>query len=373
MPNKKLYIKVNDIKHELPFNAKQERLLKKNNIHYGQLKLLVNEISVIIQFYKKFKEHPKVVYAGAAPGHHHFLLYKLFPSIKCVFIDPEMFDIYVSTYTTKLESYFTYIAKPNKQINYKPDYYKIRMKISPVNTWSNIIKTSPFSMYIINDLFDNEMAKEFSKLENILFISDIRTTMNITNATHFQTYNNEPTDLDILWNSSQQLNWVKIIKPKMFSLKFRFPYYDDKSIRLVKKFHSMLSKGFIKIMKEDFKLSEENGINFIEDYFNKQFRFIEGDFYIQSYAPPSSSETRLNGINIKKYTTYSYVDILTYQNKMFYFNMNNRQLNKRSDNDKELFEHTLNSYVKLKLEYRNGAISTISKAKYFINPILRLE
>lgn len=70
-------------------------------------------------------------------------------------------------------------------------------------------------IFFINDYFTNKTAEVLNKLGSTLFNSDIRTNND---------EDDYPSNLEIVWNSSQQLNWISILKPIAYMLKFRVPY-----------------------------------------------------------------------------------------------------------------------------------------------------
>eukprot|EP00927_Polykrikos_kofoidii_P072197 TRINITY_DN68341_c0_g1_i1.p1 TRINITY_DN68341_c0_g1~~TRINITY_DN68341_c0_g1_i1.p1 ORF type:complete len:448 (-),score=67.16 TRINITY_DN68341_c0_g1_i1:100-1443(-) len=57
--------------------------------HWGQRKLLISEIEFLTRYYDQAKV---VVYAGAAPGVHLLCLAQLFPKLKLVLVDPRPFS-----------------------------------------------------------------------------------------------------------------------------------------------------------------------------------------------------------------------------------------------------------------------------------------
>lgn len=123
---------------------------------------------------------------------------------------------------------------------------------------------------IFQEYFTDETAYNLSNLDsNILFISDIRTA-------NIETMNQEEIEECVKSDHVMQKNWYDIIKPKMTMLKFRLPWDDN-----------------------------------ITSY-------IDGEIYLQCYAPLSSTETRLV---INNYTSHlkSY-DNKKYEEQLFYFN-----------------------------------------------------
>lgn len=135
----------------------------KTTIHWGQRKLLLSEIEFLTKYVKPGKSY-NIVYAGAAPGIHTGMLTELFPRNKFILIDPE----------------------------------KFRVKSS-----DNIV--------IRRELFTNEIAEEYSELDNLLFISDIRSGKSSDHVSR---------DMEM------QRKWVEIMNPMACMLKFRLPWLD---------------------------------------------------------------------------------------------------------------------------------------------------
>ena len=105
---------------------------------------------------------------------------------------------------------------------------------------------------IVNDIFTPAMAtalREAVPHEELFFVSDIRTN-NAEKGIN-------PDALDILWNLSQQYNWITEMKPTMSMVKFRHPFYADKP----EIFHQKAKESpFV----DDFARSKELGIDFVE-------------------------------------------------------------------------------------------------------------
>lgn len=113
------------------------------------------------------------------------------------------------------------------------------------------------------DKLAQEMKIELHK-NYFLFISDIRLFTN-----------NNKKEEDIETDMKLQLGWHKILNPEYSQLKFRIPYYKD------------------------------------------SFDYLDGDLYLQEYAPISSTETRLICKKNAKMTKYKLEE---YEGKLFYFN-----------------------------------------------------
>lgn len=68
------------------YDEKKAKELIGKNLHYGQLKLLLSELELFLM--PKTEKITHVIYAGAAPGTHIYLLAKFLPKIKWLLYDP---------------------------------------------------------------------------------------------------------------------------------------------------------------------------------------------------------------------------------------------------------------------------------------------
>jgi hypothetical protein len=152
----------------------------KNNLHLGQLKLLLSEMQTII-YYTDTTVVKNMVYVGAAHGYHIYVLAKLFPQLTY-----HLYDI-SSGWDKRL--------------------YDLK----------NVI--------INNHYFEEKDVKEWQKRgEEIIFVSDIR---------NLEVGREEDTKADVdkfeqLVGSDMllQQTWVEQLKPALALLKFRLPYPD---------------------------------------------------------------------------------------------------------------------------------------------------
>ena len=158
--------------------------------HLGQRKLFMTELQVLTRFLGQHLQGATtpciIVYAGAAPGIHLPLLFKLFPNTMWHLYDPAPFKIMGHTH--------------HNNNNEKKQY-----------------KT-------YNDYFTDDVARSWTNKCDI-FICDIRLSADDSNKFEIQVANDMKT----------QDTWTRIIQPKMgASLKFRPPYIEqDKSLQIV--------------------------------------------------------------------------------------------------------------------------------------------
>jgi hypothetical protein len=167
-------------KFKEPYDNKYKNV---TNVHLGQRKLLLSEIQMLLEFYKKDpnnSKNPILIYIGSAPGTHLLHLSVMFPKVKFILYDGAKFD-------TKLKDY--------------PDVFEIHEGEDGFFTNEKC------------KLLKKRLTKE-NKENAILFVSDIR--LEEKDSIKFE--NNIFRDMNL------QQEWVKIIKPDIALLKFRMSY-----------------------------------------------------------------------------------------------------------------------------------------------------
>lgn len=234
--------------------------LSQKFMSWGQKKLLLTEI----QFCTNYGHlAPTVVYAGSAPGTHMPLI-------------TDMFDHHFILH-------------------------------DPRNFSRRLIGNKKISTHV--EYFTDEVAKKY-KDQPILFISDIRRS-----AT-------EDRDMEsiVVEDMEWQMNWIKIMKPKMSMLKFRLPY--------------------------------TAGVT----------EYLDGKIYFQAYAPLTSTETRLvtDGKKMRKY------DNCKYEDQLYYYNSVSRPNNQDEMLEMHIYEEYVNSQ-------HNKNKLTVKDLKYKINKFLCKE
>lgn len=208
-------------------------------VHSGQRKLLLSEIEFLTRVLSKEKTLGKggsytMLYVGAAPGIHIPLLANKFPEVKFILYDPAKFDI-----------------APSSQIE------------------------------IHRELFTDEKVEMYKKTENLLFVSDIRSTPKQFDPN--QSGFDSSFEQEVIFNMEQQKKWVTELQPLRSLLKFRLPYNDPENPR------------------------DEQ----------ETFKYLDGILFFQAYPPEQSGETRLEvGLPLKE-TGYF---LAQYEQQMFYFN-----------------------------------------------------
>lgn len=331
-----------DIKKSL----KYESGVKTPGIHVGQLKLMLTELEFLTEFLENKNDKILFVYAGSAPSNHLSHIADLFPNVKFLLVDPnehvimfEDIELNVKNHYNdnfsdqvlyfKLSKRFRTKENIDEKINIYDFSDNIIKKISRdsekfsfgvEHQISKIIENTDYRYYILEDLFTNELANEISKTKMPLyFCSDIRTNVGKTN------FSDLPEDLDILFNSAMQLEWLNIMKPIKSMLKFRCPYFNKNESFNPEKYMDIFDRI-------------KNKIDFIKNYKNNKFIYFQPyKIYLQSFPGPSSTETRLivDKETIINNNYYEY-DSVEYENKLFYYNKIIRPF--CFHNNKEYFE-----------------------------------
>ena len=316
-------------------------------VHIGQRKLFLSEIQHLSAKLKSKDEVAIVVYSGAAPTNKCWMEHIMFPNVKFLLVDPNMFNIYITTYR---DSHYLHAAEKDNKIvyygnsktNYNSSYglMESACQIKYFNGENEIIVPEKYSQSapLDNkvDEVDHRYIKHFLESDNCVFINEKYFTNNTARFCNelFKERQNYPKykdcktfywsdirtdnggerdefpdDLDILWNTAMMYNWVKIAEPDYAMLKFRTPYLNGESIDFNRH-------------RADFDLCAKLG-NDLENVVKTSgnFSFFKGEIYHQAWHGRISTETRLwiNGEDIKKNNVIIY-DSVKYEETLFYYN-----------------------------------------------------
>jgi hypothetical protein len=282
----------------------------KAGLHIGQRKLFLSELQFLTKLYPKLKKTGKtyyILYAGAAPSNKTYYLASFFDIFKFILIDPNKFELVLSADDGKM-MYHHNVATELRGVKYLQSAYYPQFQNIPKSEWISTVKTSQERIFLIENYMTDEIAEMFAEL-NPIFISDIRTNKD----------DDFPTDLDLLWNSAMQFNWINIMRPQAYMLKFRVPFFQQ---------FPLYPKD---VHLKTFEQSKRYGIDFLTDYHKKEFRYLSGTIYLQAFCGPPSSESRLCNFNSNfDITRY---DCQEYENRYFYYNILERT-----------FVHRINKY-----------------------------
>lgn len=325
----------------IPENLKYCRsgTLLKQSIHIGQLKLFLSEIQFLTDSLETCTEPAVVIYAGSAPSNKIPYIQKLFPNVKFVLIDPnEHFFMNSATSNqydrSDVEKYVYYAVSTNTKC---PGYTaRVSASVEPyINTYlegvmlrkdadlripDNLgerIDSSRVMCHVIEQYMTDDIAEKLAPLckkHKTLFMSDIRGQLNSTGY---------PTDYDIIWNSAMMYNWISIMNPTRYMLKFRCPYeFGNKGAALYTSEYNKHKNTHADIKK--------CGINFLDDIKRGKFVYLKPEsVWLQAFAPISSTEVRLVGSGLK----LAEMDVKDYEDKIFYFNNIHRQYGYHSDHE----------------------------------------
>jgi SAM-dependent methyltransferase len=173
-----------------------------------------------------------------------------------------------------------------------------------------IVTNNNINTYV--QYFTDETANKWKSIDHhdklILFISDIRTG-------DTETMNSDEVEERVIIDNQMQMNWYNIMKPKLSMFKFRLPYNSDNKT--------------------------EN---------------LDGDIYLQAYAPATSTETRLIVGEDAKLKLY---DDREFEEQLFYFNNYERVCNFNN----LLFDTPINKKYGIKNNY-DGASEIYILEKY---------
>lgn len=304
------YITLDQTKDEMEY-VPGENIIT-GNLHLGQRKLFLSELEFLLLWHEQHVQmgqdqakraeqlrranEPLVLYIGAAPNNKMLLLSDLFPDMKFVLIDPLPFSIYIMHKGERI----SHRAMPHKKIVHLRTNNDIPYHGNSYGgaDWVKFITTQQqYKIFIIEDYMTNEMAKLFSRANTIL-ISDLRTTVN----------DDAPTNFDVIWNNAMLYNWIIELKPRFYILKFRIPYFDEGNLAI--------DEMSARQDNPDIRLAKVNGIDFLDDYKKRQFRYFDGRIYLQCFPGYKSTETRLisNTLDVIDY------DLKNYESRMYYYN-----------------------------------------------------
>jgi hypothetical protein len=279
-----------------------------------------------------------------------FIIDQMFPNVKFLLIDPMEHVILYPNNATQYDHgdnmlYYKFTEGNRNRINSrvvnayvdgsvqlidrnKPNNVNARFTLE--NIADTLFKTN-HRYYILEDYFTNDLADLLGNItydKKVLFCSDVRSNM-------FQSGDAEvhPGDIDILWNSSMQYNWLQQLKPILHSamLKFRTPFFEpaDKVGVEANKTKPTFAKEFNKSIRY--------GINFIANYQNNKFVYFDNKhIYVQAFPGETSTETRLVINNFDKTIEYDHTE---YEEKMFYHNRVTRIFNFFKTNEPYIDTH----------------------------------
>jgi len=335
-----------DVANELDYASKH---ILTYNCHYGQRKLLLNEIQFLSYFSAREPDARElIIYIGSAPGEKMTAILSLFPGKKFLLIDPNYHMIDAPT---------TYIYQNSKAISaHAVDLYKSYkfskfahrrrsvasfdkqefLYCSPRDILSSgdhdgranfftsrhetliddIFAHERANIFIVQDYMDMELSSALATALNactnrprVLYISDIRTNL----------WNTAPTDLDIIYNDIIQIVALNDLRPDWSMFKFHPPFLKDDPHVL--NFDALEEADQIRPYLE--KYAEIAGKDALAEYLQGKYYHYENELILlQPWAPRSSSESRLiisrEAVAAKKFINY---DQHEWENRFAYINV----------------------------------------------------
>lgn len=273
-----------DKKMKIPYYTDSPEIYTNFNPHWGQLKLLLNEIYFIT---KVLKEYPDAlfVYVGAASGLHHNITKYLFPGVQFVLYDTNKFEID------------------------HPDY-----KIE--------------SRYFLDEEVD--YIKKLANGREIAFISDIRTTAAADSE-----------DQHGIWKEMlMQQKWVVLLNSCYYMLKFRLPFTKEPLGSKLKE-----PKGSeIDVFDFDDSITKyvSNKSILSAELYEDDVIYLDGDVMLQPYGPARTTETRLIGKRKNKdkymFRIYNYTD---YESTLNWYNLKIRRSEEYAYEDSKYLQYAI--------------------------------
>ena len=358
----KPFITIDDIDNELEYLY--EKVNNNLGLHIGQRKLLLSEVQFLTNNTQKY-----CIYTGAAPSHKTHFLSELFPDVKFILIDPNIFEIKLVDNNDLFRKrkhndiIMLYYGFPTKSMTYGSNITPEKMNKNEISDMISYIENSNHKIYIIEDYMTDNLAFILKKLGKCNFISDIRS--NVTNT--------QPVDFDVIWNRSMVHNWINILQPEISMVKFRIPYYNSKE-----------NFDDYPFANDHFNTSKKFGVDFVKNYNNKEFWMSKSKLYLQAWAGQTSTEMR-GWIEKKDISNIIKYDINNIESKLFYYNKITRcayHINKHSNkilhlcncNDCSIESTIWDNYIKLiYLKKSNKDIQKQkTKVEYYIKLTNRL-
>jgi len=331
------YVTLKDIKYKYPYRENMCFVRVSNG--NGQRKLALEGIQFLTKFHNRIDI---LIYAGSAPGQMHGLVSNLFPAMKFILVDPNEHSIHIGSNDELKNSTNGFINNSSMYNNdkvlyiydnsdfraqsdsYLSNIYKLEtdeivqlerklqkdiieeimknnrekmMTVEGSKKIRNIILTKKYKFFIIQDYFTNNLA-EFLKetLSGIRygFTSDIRSR------------DEKEMGIRVLINLAQQLHWTMILQPEIYKLKFRLPFAESIDVSGVTNEFDVIKSRY--------------NIDMIKDIAKGKLKYLQGEIYLQPWAPGASTETRLVGTRedlAKPFITY---DDDEYAAIFFYYN-----------------------------------------------------
>jgi hypothetical protein len=285
-----------------------------------------------------------IAFAGSAPSASHMtFLMELWPNVRFIFVDPAPHVFYQDDKinTAKLMQ-FVYL-RPNsvarlaagrricivdncKRINVE-ESSAASLKIvdagsAEIIRWAKSIKynaalvDTAVSTFIHNPTVRGLVIEDYFNNSIGAIVTAIATKMNL-NLYFWSNIKTGAKDIDILYNSAQQYNWLRVMKPVMSMLKFTCPKFKKEDEAEVD------TKSEIEPYASEFKAALINNLDFAGDYNRSQFRYFAADktcLMAFSSATNTNCALYVSGAAIINNSIILY-DHVAIEDQFFYYNL----------------------------------------------------
>jgi len=298
-----------EISDSVKYEELENKTRFKPDIHCGQRKLFMSELRFLNE---ETNGTGLVIYAGGCPGNHLYELSIYYPNIRFLIIDPSGFQPYITEYMRFEHNRYKRIIL--KWDNTKPEYDKIRNITDDINQIGELW-LGPTRLYWIKDLCSTELINKLLSLVephqvDYYLWSDIRTGEGEAgifgfNDNKIDTQQNV-LDSDIYQNLALQYIWIRDTKPKSSMVKFRAPFYNRPE--LLEDIKNLIENDDIRNAPE---------LCMMEGYDNHEFKYPNGQIYLQPWTKKSSTEARMvirQGTELVTFNAYEYDDKFNYYN-----------------------------------------------------------
>ena len=266
------------------------------NCHDGQKKLTMSLLEFLSLAMEKLKCTDKdilVIYAGSS-GRASAVALNVFPDIQIALYDPDANTLTQMPPSIKNSNRYMTVYRQTNRVAPNLLEWRSLMVFTGKAGWF----TDQTAEYIRQTLFP------LSKRKYLLFVSDIR---------------EEATEEKIVHDMKSQMRWTLILKADAYMFKFRLPYTE----------RGHLPRN-IKMMYQDLShLNRKTGTSQNLDTIPTNIAlashpntilYLEGEMFLQIYAPQRTTELRLIGFKNQKKYKLRFYDAAEIENKMAVFN-----------------------------------------------------
>ena len=241
----------------IPYN--RNRYDYEGRCHWGQLKLLMSEIELLVRCRRKFGGSASyvLIYVGAANGSHLPLLADLFPEVVIHAYDGARFDSNVHRHPR--------IRVFEGQSGFVTDDVIPLISSRASQEQSQSQEQSHHHSLGRNIRTVKNRRENFNKHSIRVFVSDIRVS---------------PSDEEVHKDTIDQARWGIRLESDVMMLKFRLPYPTTVPVTF-------------KATPKDFGLPDSTRVPTVDPAIRMPYLYLDGYIQLQLFAPWNSTETRL--------------------------------------------------------------------------------